>query len=107
MAPETIEQTFAAMRRSVAQTPEHDALRRLLGEWDGEGECYDFPGRTMQVVGRTVNIGILGSHFVEPRTYFRGEEQSRTPYGFDPNEGRFVAFAINAGSVECHLEYGH
>jgi hypothetical protein len=94
------------LMNTVRRSPEHDVLTRLVGEWDFTGEWYLIPGKPVVAQGRMVNRGILGGHFVESRSYFDDVEKSRVIYGFDPEEARFMAFAISAIAARCDLEHG-
>ena len=92
--------------KTVPHAFEHDVLTRLVGEWDIAGEWYLIPGQPLAAHGRMVNQGILGGHFIESRSYFDNVEKSRVIYGFDPEENRFMAFAVSAIAARCDLEHG-
>lgn len=99
----------AALLKPVEPVAEHRLLGRLIGEWDITGEWFVMPGQPpLPVVGHMVNSAVFAGHYVESRTYFaEGLEGSRVIYGFDPDDGRFVAFAINAITARSDVEYGH
>ena len=95
-----------AIMNAYVHTPEHRTLTRLNGDWTIEGEWRVDSGQPVRVGGRMINRGVLGGHFIESICVFEGQEKSRVIYGYDPDEGRFFAFAINAVAAGLDLEYG-
>ncbi|MCB1686967.1 MAG: DUF1579 family protein [Halioglobus sp.] len=85
---------------------EHRTLARLTGDWAFEGEFYITPGHPTPAVGRLVNRGILGGHFIESSTLSEGVEVARVIYGYNAEDGQFLAFAINATTSRYDLELG-
>lgn len=86
---------------------EHRTLARLQGDWLCEGEIYLSPEQPSLVHARMVNRVILGGLYIESSTMHETSEASRVIYGYDPDDGRFVAFAINARNPRSDIEYGH
>ncbi|MCB1703555.1 MAG: DUF1579 family protein [Halioglobus sp.] len=99
-APEPLMQAYAA-------TAEHSLLSRLTGSWQVEGEWYLRPGQPLPLGGTMRNRGILGGHFIESSSFYDGVEKSRAIYGYDPDEGHFMVFAINAIAARYDIEHGH
>ena len=107
MKPEQARHALEALTRPFAPVAEHRTLMRLLGVWQVHGEWHVLPGQTpVAFTARMINTGILGGHYVESRTLYDDQEGSRVIYGFDPDEQRFIAFAINAITSRSDVEYG-
>ncbi len=95
-----------AISRQYSPRVEHKTLARLNGDWQINGEWHLVPGSPTIITGQMENRGILGGHFIESRSFFEGIERSRVIYGYDPEDGRFMAFAISALAARCDLEHG-
>lgn len=95
------------LMKAFAPTPEHRILARLSGSWQVEGEWHLQPGQALPLGGTMMNREILGGHFIESSSFYDGIEKSRAIYGYDPDDGRFMAFAINAIAARYDLEHGH
>ena len=96
-----------ALMNAFSPTREHLILARLSGIWLVEGEWYLNPKEPAALGGNMLNQGILGGHFIESSSIFDGEEKSRVIYGFDPEDGRYFAFAINGLAARYDLEHGY
>ena len=86
---------------------EHRTLARLEGEWFCEGEIYLSPDQPLEVRAKLVNRGILHGLYIESSSMHKNYEVGRVIYGYDPDDGRFLAFAISTASPRCDIEYGH
>lgn len=74
--------------------PEHDWLRRLVGEWRYTGRCAIGPDKPWVEFSGTESVRALGDFWVvgEGRGEMPGCGPSTTiiSMGFDPDKGRFV-----------------
>jgi len=102
---EVLDPQFEAMLKAAEPKPQHDWLRRLVGEWTYETEMVEQGSMSAEKCVGTEQVRPLGEIWVvadgEGSTPGGVIGASQITLGFDPQSGRFVGTFI--GSLMTHL----
>ena len=102
---EVLDPQFEAMMKAAAPKPQHDWLRRLVGEWTYETDMADQDGAPAEKCVGTERVRALGDIWIvadgEGSTPGGVVGRSQVTIGYDPQSGRFVSTFIS--SMMTHL----